>query len=178
MAEQPDKDGHKTGGRWPSWRDHALFWAVVGGGLGLDLWTKVAIFRRLGPADSIQVVPGCVRLIRALNDGAAFSLASGRQPVLVAISAVALVGILVFFVVGGRKPALTTVALGLFAGGVLGNLWDRLFNQGLVRDFIDVYVGRRHWPTFNVADMLLCAAVGLLLFETVVAQRYGRRRRP
>ena len=141
------------------------------------MWTKSAVFDRLSPNDSIQIIPGFLRLIIALNDGAAFSLGSGRRTVLVAVSVVALIVILGLFLQGGRKPALTTIVLGLFAGGILGNLWDRLFNHGLVRDFIDVYVGTRHWPTFNVADTLLCVAVGLLLIAAMVTERPGKKGR-
>jgi len=155
-----------------------VFWSVAGGGLGLDLATKAAVFHWLGPLDAIQVVPGFLRLVCALNDGAAFSLAAGRRGVLVAVSMAALAGILGLFLAAGRRSILSTAALGLFAGGILGNLWDRAFNHGLVRDFIDVYVGRHHWPTFNVADILLCAAVGLLLIEALTAGRSGSRPRP
>jgi len=58
---------------------------------------------------------------------------------------------------------MTIVALAFFAAGVLGNLWDRLFYDGMVRDFIDLYYDRWHWPAFNVADALLCTAVALYL---------------
>ena len=139
------------------------------------MWTKSAVFDRLSPNDSIQIIPGFLRLIIALNDGAAFSLGSGRRTVLVAVSVVALIVILWLFLQVGRKPVLTTIVLGLFAGGILGNLWDRLFNHGLVRDFIDVYIGTRHWPTFNVADTLLCVAVGLLLIAAMVTERPGKK---
>ncbi|MFL5912579.1 MAG: signal peptidase II [Gaiellaceae bacterium] len=44
-------------------------------------------------------------------------------------------------------PALAAVGLGLVAGGVTGNLADRV-TRGAVVDFI--LVGR--WPAFNVAD--------------------------
>lgn len=141
------------------------------------MWTKSAVFDWLSPNDSIQIIPGFLRLIIALNDGAAFSLGSGRRTVLVAVSVVALIVILWLFLQVGRKPVLTTIVLGLFAGGILGNLWDRLFNHGLVRDFIDVYVGTRHWPTFNVADTLLCVAVGLLLIAAMVTERPGKKGR-
>ena len=55
------------------------------------------------------------------------------------------------------------ISLGLITAGVVGNLYDRLFNEGRVRDFIDVYRGHWHWPAFNVADSLLCIGVGLII---------------
>jgi signal peptidase II len=51
--------------------------------------------------------------------------------------------------IGRRKAA--RVALGLIAGGALGNLIDRIF-IGKVVDFIDWHIGGLHWPVFNVAD--------------------------
>jgi signal peptidase II len=69
--------------------------------------------------------------------------------------------IFAFFLFSGTKQRLVHVALGLFAAGVCGNLYDRIFNDGLVRDFIDVYYRQYHWPAFNVADSMLCIAVGL-----------------
>jgi signal peptidase II len=176
MAQQgqgiKDRGGDRAEPRtWPSWHAHLVFWSVLAGGLAFDLWTKKAIFERLGANDTIQVIPGFLRLITALNDGAAFSLASGRQPILIGIAGAAFLVILGLFFLGGRKPLLITIVLGLFGSGVLGNLSDRVFNQGLVRDFIDVYIGTHHWPTFNVADSLLCVAVGLLLIAGPLTAR-------
>jgi signal peptidase II len=57
------------------------------------------------------------------------------------------------------------LSLALFVGGILGNLHDRLFNNGLVRDFIDAYYRDWHWPAFNVADSALCIAVALILLS-------------
>jgi signal peptidase II len=51
---------------------------------------------------------------------------------------------------------------GFLVGGALGNLIDR-FRIGHVVDFLDVYVGRHHWPVFNVADSLICIAVGWIV---------------
>ena len=55
-------------------------------------------------------------------------------------------------------------ALGLILGGALGNLLDRL-RLGSVVDFIEVYVGRYHWPNFNAADSAICVGVGLLVLD-------------
>jgi signal peptidase II len=45
-------------------------------------------------------------------------------------------------------------AFGLVLGGALGNLLDRLRLHEVV-DFVDVYWGQYHWPSFNVADMAI-----------------------
>ena len=64
------------------------------------------------------------------------------------------------------------VALSLFAAGVAGNLYDRAFNDGLVRDFIDImYWPGKHWPAFNVADSMLCTAVGLLILSSLLSPK-------
>ncbi|WP_411800569.1 signal peptidase II [Azospirillum agricola] len=49
------------------------------------------------------------------------------------------------------------------AGEALGNVVDRL-RQGAVTDFLDLHAFGWHWPTFNVADVLIvggAAAIAL-----------------
>ena len=171
---QPVKPAVKTTCARLRW----LFWGLALGGTGLDLWTKQAAFSSLRETGRLEVVPGFLALQTALNDGAAFSLASGQQAILCAVSLAALVVVLGLFHFGGPHGRLMTVSLGLFAGGIAGNLWDRLFNHGLVRDFIDVYVGSHHWPTFNAADSLLCIAVGLLAISFLTSKPDPGRGRP
>ena len=61
---------------------------------------------------------------------------------------------------GSRRESL---ALGLVAGGALGNLVDRL-RLGEVIDFLDIGVGDRYrWPTFNLADAAVTIGVLLLV---------------
>jgi len=129
------------------------------------------------PEYCARIIDGLVTFRRALNDGAAFGIASGWQMLLVVVSAVALVVIFGVFLFGGARQRAVQVALGLFAAGVGGNLWDRLFNDGRVRDFIDVvYWPGRHWHTFNVADAMLCVAVGLLIVATFFTDSSDRKR--
>ena len=52
-------------------------------------------------------------------------------------------------------------AVCLLFPGVIGNLTDRLWH-GYVIDFLDFYIGNKHWPSFNVADSCICVAAGLL----------------
>jgi signal peptidase II len=149
---------------------HLIFWPIAMVGLLLDLWTKHAVFAVLRdePDQSMTIIRGFLTFRLALNDGAAFGIASGRQTFLVGVSAVALAIILGVFFFGAARQRIVQVALGLFAAGVCGNLYDRAFNDGQVRDFIDVvYWPGRHWHTFNVADAMLCVAVGLLVIATL-----------
>jgi signal peptidase II len=137
-------------------------------GLALDLWSKRIVFSWLAqePGNSVSVIDGFLRLVMALNTGGAFGIFSGRPYLLAAVSVVALIVIAAVFFLSAGQQKIVHIALALFAAGVCGNLWDRVFNQGCVRDFIDVYYGDYHWPAFNVADALLCIGVGLLIISS------------
>ncbi len=153
---------------------HLIFWPLALLGLGLDLWTKHEAFDRIDPVQGLDLIKGLLSFNLAYNTGAAFSMAAGKTVFLCSISSVALVAVLVFFLMRNNFTRLMTVALGLLAGGISGNLYDRLFHEGTVRDFIDVYVGTYHWPTFNVADALLCTAVGLLIISTYITDQQSQ----
>jgi len=150
----------------PGWKAHLTFWTIAVIGLSLDLWTKSAIFNWLEqkPGNSFSIIDGFLQLVRTFNPGAAFGIAAGRFYLLVVVSSIALVVILVVFFLSGSQQKLVHIALAFFTAGICGNLYDRIFNDGFVRDFIDVvYWPGRHWPAFNIADSLLCIGVGLLM---------------
>jgi len=151
----------------PDFKAHLIFWPLAIGGFALDLWSKWAVFNWLKPGESYDVMDGFLRLIIAQNNGAAWGIFGGRSTLLVMVSSFALIGIIGFFLFSGRQPRVIHVALGFFAAGVSGNLYDRYFHNGFVRDFIDVHYRSFSWPTFNVADSLLCIGVGLLIISSI-----------
>ncbi|AQT69719.1 Lipoprotein signal peptidase [Anaerohalosphaera lusitana] len=154
--------------RLPDVKSHLIFWPVVIAGVAADLWTKTAVFEWLAkrPDHEYAVIDGIFTLVRRVNPGAAFSMASGRRGMLLTISFVALVAVIVYFLFGRIKSRLMQLGLALFTAGIIGNLYDRLFNDGYVRDFIDIHWKEvYHWPAFNVADSMLCIAVGLLIIS-------------
>lgn len=155
------------------------FWPLIAVGLALDLWSKSAIFEwlRQEQSNSISIIDGFLQLTIAENAGAAFGIAMGQTQLLVAVSAAALVIIFAVFLFSGNEHKSVHIALGLLAAGVCGNLYDRIFNDGLVRDFIDVlYWPGRHWPAFNIADSMICIAVALLIISGVFTEKSSRRR--
>jgi signal peptidase II len=162
---------------------HLIFWLVSVAGLTLDLWTKSAAFKYLqsGHINGIPVINGFLQIVRTENTGAAFGIASGMYRLLTAVSFAALIIVLLIFLFGRAKCSSFYLAMGFLAAGISGNLYDRIFNNGRVRDFIDVvYWPGRHWPAFNVADSLLCIAVGIILllsFTGKLYQKHGQQQK-
>jgi signal peptidase II len=149
---------------------HLIFWPIFIGGVILDLWSKSEAFGLLESRgqDDFAIIDGFLHFHLALNPGAAFGIAQGQRWLLVTVSIAAVIAVIVLFLFSGKAGSMVHIALGLFAAGVCGNLYDRLFNDGLVRDFIDVtYWPGKHWPSFNVADSMLCIAVSLLILSTI-----------
>jgi signal peptidase II len=163
----------------PPLKAQIFFWSIAVLGLVLDLWTKKAVFNLFLPRQihSIQIIDGFLQLVEEQNPGAAFGIAAGRRYLLISVSVVALMVILGIFLYSRNERKLIHAALGLFAAGVCGNLYDRLFNNGMVRDFIDVvYRPGKHWPAFNVADSLLCVGVGLMIFSALLTDKSAPER--
>lgn len=165
----------------PDLRAHIIFWFLTAGGLALDLWTKKAVFDflRQKPGLRFTVIDGFLSLVMAKNKGAAFGIFEGQRIALTAISLIALLIVLCVFFFSDGKQKLFYVVLGLFAAGICGNLYDRLFNSGQVRDFIEViyWPGLKPWPAFNVADSLLCIAVALVLIVSFIQKPSGKHAR-
>jgi signal peptidase II len=151
----------------PDMTAHLIFWPILILGLIADLWTKSLIFKWLQIGESYPVIDRFFQLTAVQNAGAAFGLANGQRILLINVSTIAAIVVVCIFLFGDIKKRLVQIALGLFIAGVLGNLYDRIFNDGFVRDFIDIcYWPGRHWPAFNIADSMLCIAVGLLIITS------------
>jgi signal peptidase II len=59
------------------------------------------------------------------------------------------------------------VAFGLLLAGIAGNLTDRLLREpGPLRGHVVDFLMLPNWPVFNAADMLIDAAVLLIVIQT------------
>lgn len=134
------------------------------GVLVLDQWTKWLVEVHLPDRSAHPVIPGFLNLTHVRNTGVAFGLfasdggGTGWLLTLLGLGALAAVGSYFWF--AHHRDRNLLVALALVVGGAVGNLIDRVAS-GAVTDFIDVYVGRHHWPSFNVADSAI--SIGILL---------------
>ena len=134
-----------------------------------DQWTKWLVETRLAHHASVEVIPGLFNLTHVRNTGVAFGLfaspgADGGSWILAALGILALVLVTLYFVATPRSQRLLLAALALVMGGAVGNLLDRIFS-GAVTDFLDVYVGTHHWPSFNLADSAITVGIALMAVD-------------
>ncbi|PKM64012.1 MAG: signal peptidase II [Firmicutes bacterium HGW-Firmicutes-20] len=147
-------------------REVALIFAVV----ALDQITKYAIEARLSLGQSIELIKGFFSLTYTRNTGAAWSILTGQMTFFYIISTIALIVMTYFLWKTDKKETLQRVALALLIAGTLGNFIDRLMFQ-YVRDFLDFIIIGYDFPIFNVADISLNVAIGLLILEAFLEGR-------
>ncbi len=138
----------------------------------LDQATKALVMDRFAMFELLPVIPGLFDLTYLTNTGAAFGMLAGaksvwRQVFFVGV-AVAAIGVMVFSYRQFRSQGRIFVhAIGLIAGGAVGNLIDRL-RFGAVVDFLYFHLGTHYWPAFNVADSAITVGVGLFILGTIL----------
>jgi signal peptidase II len=153
---------------------HFLFWPVAVSGIIADLWSKSAVFEWLNslPLQHYSVIDGFFQFVLVENRGAAWGIAAGRTLPLIIISAAAMVVVVGIFLFNRKPQLLSVLAMAFFEAGICGNLYDRIFNAGRVRDFLDFYYGDWHFPAFNIADSMLTVAVGILILATIFGAKH------
>ena len=145
----------------------------------VDQLTKLWIMTTFALHGQQDIIPGFFNLVYVTNTGAAFGFLAGsnsmlRQVFFVAVAIMALIVIVISYGHLKRQGRIFVYALGLIAGGAVGNLIDRL-RLGSVVDFLDFYVGSYHWPAFNAADSAITIGVGLFLLGTVLQHMKEKR---
>ncbi|HHT9119508.1 MAG TPA: signal peptidase II [Candidatus Hypogeohydataceae bacterium YC41] len=140
---------------------------IVISGILLDQLSKWAAFKYLAVSQVLELT-SFFSLVLSRNKGGVFGLIQGANYLFILFSILALL-LLVWVYEHSEKGRLSTdLALGCIFAGAVGNLVDRVVYD-YVRDFIDLHAGLRHWPTFNLADVLICVGVGLIAWNSLVA---------
>ncbi len=143
--------------------------------LVVDQATKHWVITSFGLYEVRTVVPGFFNLTYVTNSGAAFSLFANvaspwRHYFFFGVGGVAIIGLTVYYFRYCRGNWLYLVTFACVVGGAAGNLIDRV-RYGFVIDFLDVYVGNAHWPTFNVADSAICVGAALFVLGTILESK-------
>ncbi len=126
----------------------------------LDQATKALVINFFNLYDSVALLP-IMNLTFVVNYGFAFGLLNNPSLNQILVSLVILAIILYFlYLLIKTQDKIFQLTLTLILTGALGNFIDRIF-RGFVIDFIDIYIGKYHWPAFNIADS--CITVGFVV---------------
>ena len=137
----------------------------------IDRLTKIVVERRFGvPYGPRQVIDHVLFLNVTRNAGAAFGIFQNFTLGFLVISAVVMIGILIYYWRLPRSDWTGRLGLALVFGGAISNAYDRAV-KGSVIDFIQV----PHWPIFNVADSAVTVGVAVLLLGALLAGRKPHR---
>lgn len=145
-----------------------LFWALVAGTLALDQASKLLLWHPPGEGrPPVILIPHVLRVIsHGGNLRGALGLGPSGPLFYIVAALVGLTAVIVFFAATDVHRGAVHWALGMLAGGAIGNLVDRLA-LGYVRDFVDLHWGDTyHWHTFNAADAAICIGFVLIVYET------------
>jgi signal peptidase II len=156
-------------------------------------WAEIVLSNRPFDDPSIVLLDKHLTFTLAYNKGGAWGLLQDahetvRRPFFFAVSVLAVLFIVSLYSKLGKSQKALTWGLPLVLGGALGNMSDRVTRSSVI-DFIDyradwvmsmnrlvakAFPGwglTDHWPTFNVADIAICAGVALMAVDMFTSRR-------
>lgn len=140
----------------------------------IDFLVKLIIQNTLSLYQSIKVIPDFFYITFVINDGAAFSILEGKQPIFIILGILVIIFILRYL----QKEKLNKFKVAYYSlliGGIVGNLFDRIVYNGVV-DYLDFNLFGYNFPVFNIADSCIFISVCLIFLE-MGKEAYENRRR-
>ena len=145
---------------------------IAGIVVALDQWTKWLVRENIPFASQwlprgMEWLLPYARLVYWHNTGAAFGMFQNGAAVFTVLAFIVIGVILYYYPKIQTEGWLFRLALGLQLAGALGNLIDRLTQNGQVTDFISVGT----FPVFNVADSSITAGTAILILGVWLSER-------
>jgi len=153
-------------------KKYGFLLTVTGTIVALDQWTKWLIRSNL-PISARWLPEGFewlypyARLVNWHNTGAAFGMFQGASMVFTVLAFIVIGAIVYYFPQVDRRDWFLRIALSMQLGGAIGNLVDRLTQDGRVTDFISVGT----FPVFNIADASISVGTAVLLLGVFLQER-------
>ena len=129
----------------------------------IDQLIKFAVVKNIEVGEIIKVIKvgshDIFSLTHITNDGAAWSMMSGKTWFLIGLPAVVVAAALVYMYKKRRESKLQLISLSLIIAGGVGNLIDRV----RIKEVVDYILFEPvDFPIFNFAD--ICVVIGAILF--------------
>lgn len=149
------------------------FYVLIALVVAIDQWVKYYIRTNMDIGESIPLWEGLINLTSHRNPGAAFGILEGQQWFFLLSTVVVIIAVIYYRAKGEvRKGSLMDWGLALLVGGAIGNAIDRAM-YGVVTDFFDLQFVQ--FAIFNVADVAINVAVGLMLLSMLVDWQKAKR---
>ena len=153
---------------------------ISGLNFAADRLTKIYAVEHIKGQGTIQVVGNLFIMHYAENDGAFLGFGGNMPKPVKSVLLVLLPSIIVFAAIfytafSGNIPPGQLASLSCVIGGGIGNLWDRIFNDGIVVDFLNFGIGNIRTGVLNVAD--LSVTFGALVFIFLQFREENRKNR-
>ncbi len=149
-------------------RDLYMKYTLFGAGIILlDQVTKIIIRATMSVGESIPVLGEFFRITYIRNSGAAFSMLSGQQTLLVLLPLFVVAGALWYFWQHPGKHRLFYISWAMIIAGGIANLIDRAI-FGWVTDMLDFSIFP---PVFNVADIGVTVGCALFMIYILMEER-------
>jgi signal peptidase II len=140
-----------------------MVWTVIILGVLLDQLTKIWVAANLPYETPIPIIGNIFSLDYIHNEGAAWSILSGRVGFLLVITVLVTVVIAYLLYKTPKDQKLLRFSFALLIAGALGNIIDRV-RLGYVIDFLRF----PDFPIFNIADCFVTVSIALIVILTLI----------
>lgn len=131
----------------------------------LDQISKFGLEKFLIINEKKTIIDNFFSLNLVHNTGASFSILQNSQLLLIIISLMSLL-LTIKYIKKFKYIFWNVLAFGMFIGGLLGNLMDRIF-RGYVIDFLDFTIFKYDFPIFNLADTFIVLGVIMIMISVL-----------
>lgn len=139
-----------------------------------DQAVKYLVVSHIALGETAFSILGLFSVTYVKNEGAAFSMMSGRVSALSVVSVIFCIGVIAYWIWKKPKNKLLCTSLALMFSGALGNAIDRIF-----RDFVVDFINAEFisFPIFNIADMAIVIGAALLvLYEILFDKKEDKKK--
>lgn len=152
---------------------YGFLFLIAGLIIASDQWTKAIVRANLSeyemwaPWDWLMPY---ARITHVYNTGVAFGMFQGMWQIFAVLAVIVSLAIIYYFPRVPVQDWTLRLAMGMQLGGALGNLIDRLTQQGRVTDFISV----GSFPVWNIADASITVGVAVMVLGIWLQERQQR----
>lgn len=143
----------------------------------IDQLIKLSINHSLSVGERVEIIPDFFYLTHHINKGIAFSFLANIHNAVFYLGIFSFVAALVFlYLIYSMDNKLYLLIMSVMAGGCIGNMIDRLFNQG-VTDMFHFYIFSYSFAVFNFADICLSLGTFALFIYFIFNEWHNKDKR-